>query len=732
MTELIVALAGNPNAGKTTLFNALTGLNQHVGNWPGKTIAKKEGLYRSGDVTLHVVDLPGTYSLTAFSPDEIIARDFIVNAQPDVVINVVDAANLERNLYLTLQLLELGAPLILALNMMDVAAAQGLQIDQSRLGRLLGDVPVVATTANRERGIAELVAAVVATAARSPLSAPLRTGGAVPGPVQFGGDVDRAIGAITAEMAARQLPLNGYQPGWTALKLLEADDSLRDYVAAQPGGAAVLTTVQGAAERLNLLYGDSADILTADQRYGFISGLARQVVDRPAIDRVTLSDRIDNVVTHRVFGLPLFLAVMYLVFKMVVDVSTPFLNWIDTVINGPIVSLTTQLLTLFRAPAWLTGLVVDGVIAGVGAVLVFIPGLIVIYLFLAFLEDSGYLARAAFVMDRFMRTFGLHGKSVIPLILGFGCAVPAVYATRTMASRRDRILTALLIPLMSCSARLPVYVIFGLAFFGSRASTAIWLLYALGIVIALASGFLFSRTILPGATDGAFVLELPPYRMPAPRGLWIHMWRNTSEFLRKAGTTIFAFSLLLWLLLNLPWGVAQQRDSYFGRVSGALAPLLAPAGLNEWEVSGALVGGLVAKEMVVTTLAQTYGVAAGAAPVESVTVAGALWQTGRGFAAAVAESGRRFVSLLPGIEIAPGGGSTEDPLLSQALRANLDARQAAALLVFVLLYVPCIATIGAIRQEFGARWAALSVGYQTALAWLLAVGVYQTARLLGL
>jgi ferrous iron transport protein B len=450
------------------------------------------------------------------------------------------------------------------------------------------------------------------------------------------------------------------------------------------------------------------------------------------MDRITLTDHIDNVVTHKWLGLPVFFAVMYVVFRLVIDVSSPFLDWMDAVINGPIANGFRFLLNLTAAPAWIHSLVIDGVVAGVGGVLVFVPGLLMLYFFLALLEDSGYMSRAAFVMDRFMRVVGLHGKSFIPMILGFGCAVPAVYATRTIASHRDRVLTALLVPLMSCSARLPVYVVFGLAFFGGRAGTVIWAMYALGILVAMLAGLVFTRTILKPDVSSAFVLELPPYRAPSMKSVSIHMWENTREFVRKAGTMILTASLVLWLLLNLPWGVSDQRDSYFGKVSGAISPLFAPLGFGNWETGGALVSGFMAKEIVVSTMSQIY-LGGGEADVpQSTTLGEDLLGIGQGFLEATLSSGKILLSIIPGVNLVDEEAEREDTALSIALRNHFSPLSAVALLVFVLLYVPCVATLGAIKHEFGMPWAVTSALYQTAVAWLVALLVYQGGRLLGL
>ncbi len=558
--------------------------------------------------------------------------------------------------------------------------------------------------------------------------------------LDYGLDIETEIERLSDALLRSGLPTNGYPPRWLALKLLEEDASVTAQVAAAPGGPALLTLAQARAAHLRTVFGEDVDLLVADRRYGYINGLMRQVVHRPPVDRLTLTERVDDVVTHRWLGLPFFLLVMYLVFRLVIDVSAPFLQWMDAVINGPIARWIDALLTALGAPAWLHSLAIEGIVAGVGGVLVFVPGLLVLYFFLAVLEDSGYMARAAFVMDRFMRVVGLHGKSFIPMVLGFGCAVPAIYATRTIASRRDRILTALLVPLMSCSARLPVYVVFGLAFFGASAGTVIWLLYALGIAVAMLAGFVFTRTLLKPDVTSAFVLELPPYRRPALKGVLIHMWEHAGEFVRKAGTLILALSVVMWLLLNLPLGVTDQRDSYFGRISGAVAPIFAPLGFGEWQTAGALLTGFVAKEVVVSTLNQIYaGEASAAEPaVEApaapppTTLADDLEVIVGGFVAAVVESARILVSLLPGVDLVDASAEPPDSTLTTALQQHFTPLSAFAFLVFVLLYVPCIATIGAIRQEFGRPWAVTSAVYQTVIAWLMAFLVYQGGLLLGL
>jgi ferrous iron transport protein B len=549
--------------------------------------------------------------------------------------------------------------------------------------------------------------------------------------LDYGGKIEREIAKLIAAFEENQFESGQYPKRWLAIKLLEADADILAQVQKMHNGAQIIALAKQGAQHVSSMLGDDVDLLTADRRYGYINGVVRQSLHRPIVDRLTLTDRIDNIVTHKWLGLPVFFAVMYVVFRLVIDVSAPFLDWTDAVINGPLAGWLSSLLDLVSAPIWIRSLLIDGIVAGVGGVLVFVPGLLILYFFLALLEDSGYMSRAAFVMDRFMRIVGLHGKSFIPMILGFGCAVPAVYATRTIASRRDRVLTALLVPLMSCSARLPVYVVFGLAFFGARAGTVIWGMYALGIIVAMLAGLVFTRTILKPDASSAFVLELPPYRQPALKSVLIHMWENTREFVRKAGTTILSMAIIMWILLNLPGGVTDQRNSYFGRISAAVAPVFAPLGFGNWETGGALVTGFMAKEIVVSTMSQVYLGGEAKEADEPTTLGEDLIGIGQGFVDATLSSGKILLSILPGVDLVSEEVEAEDTVLSLALREHFTTLSAFALLIFVLLYVPCVATLGAIKHEFGFSWAVMSAVYQTTVAWIIAFIIYQGGSLLG-
>lgn len=521
---------------------------------------------------------------------------------------------------------------------------------------------------------------------------------------------------------------------WLAMRLLEAESDITDQVGSHPGGEDVL---QAAAQsRLRLTNGTphGVDIALADRRYAFITQVMEQTLHKPQETSETFSERIDKLITNPWIGTPVFFVVMYFVFNFVVNVSAPYLVWIDGVITGPVTSWIQGVLMLFQAPVWLQGLLLDGVIAGVGGVLVFLPGLVVLFLFIALMEDSGYMARVAVVMDRFLNLIGLNGKSFVPMILGFGCAVPAIYATRTLETRRERILTGLLVPLMSCAARLPVYVVFALAFFSGSADLVIFGLYSLGIVVAGFFGWFFTRTLFKKAeSENLFVMELPPYRMPTLRGLWIHISQRIGDFIRNAGTLILAAAVAVWLLLNLPFGVDELSESYFGRLSAVVAPALEPAGFGTWEAAGSLITGLVAKEVVISTMSQIY---LGEEQAPTVTPAQTLGEDligiGVGFIQATGDAAKVFLeTLTPGVRLfetpeSDGAGFS----LAANLKTVFNPLSALAFMVFVLLYIPCIATLGAIRAEFGGRWAAFSAVYQITLAWLLAVVVFQVGSAL--
>ncbi len=742
---LTIALAGNPNVGKSTLFNALTGSRQHVGNWPGKTVERKEGRLRIDDQDVVVVDLPGIYSLTSYSIEEVISRDFIVNQRPDVVVGVVDAANLERNLYLVTQILETESPLIIALNMLDVARGRGVTIDTVRLSQRLNGATVIETVGSSGVGIDRLKAA-LRQVATTPPQQPVR--------IPYHPALEKEITAL--EQAIAQVPAltQTYRARWLAIKLLEADETLIQRLESS-GYVALLAQAREAAQRVASATGEDAETLIVDGRYEFIRDVVKDTLARQRHTLETRSDRIDRVLTHRLYGLPIFLFLMWVVFQLTANVSAPFLDWIDGVITGPIARWVSALLDVVGlGGSWAEALLVDGVLAGVGGVLVFVPVLMTLYIALGILEDSGYMARAAFVMDRFMRRLGLHGKSFLPMLVGFGCTVPAVYATRTLETEEDRKFIAFLVSFMSCGARLPVYVVIGAAFFGQNSGALIFAMYLLGIAVALVTGFVLRRTVYRHKPLQPFVMELPPYHIPSLRNVWRQTWTRTSSFIHGAGTTILAASMVIWLLTAIPinangrFNDVAPKDSVFGAVSHALAPLFAPLGFGSWQASGALISGFVAKEVVVGTMSVIIvGEAEEEAPSDAPvsTFIEDLGEIGTSFIDASVLTVQELVNIIPRtVNIIPVvhmpeadflGASAEEEdttALEAGLRDVFTPLAAVAFTVFVLLYTPCMSTVAAMRHEFGTRFMAYQIAYTLVVAWLASVIVYQGGLLLGL
>jgi ferrous iron transport protein B len=716
---LRVAVAGNPNSGKSTLINAIAGTRLQVGNWPGVTVEKKEAAFVHAGRELQLVDLPGTYSLSPYSLEEVVARDHLVRERPDVVVNVVDATNLERNLYLTVQLLELGLPVVMALNIYDEAEAKGYRIDVAGMEARLG-IPVVPTSATRRHGLDALLDRVLATAdAAGPVGPPR---------LAYGPDLERAVAEVERTLAGRHAALLASYPSrWLALKLVEGDARVVEEV-----GVEAAALVEAPLHHLRTAHGEDVEATVAEARHALAAGLTREVLERPRLQKRELTERIDRVVLNRFLGIPIFLAAMWLVFKLTFDLSAPFGDWIDAMTNGPFKRWAAALLGAAGAPDWTVSLVNDGIIAGVGFVLVFVPVIFAMMFFITFLEGSGYMARAAFVMDKAMHAMGLHGKSFIPMVLGFGCNVPGIYATRTLESGRDRILTALLIPLMSCGARLPVYVLFVGVFFPGRAGTVIWSLYVIGIALAVAVGVLFKKTLFRGEAP-TFIMELPPYRMPSFRSLCLHTWEKGKHFLYKAGTYILAVSVVVWFALNLPWGVEHRKDSYLGRAGQVMAPALAPLGFGTWEAASALITGVIAKEIVVGTMGEIYAPGQAEAEAEETpTLAEDLREIVVSFGGAVRESVGNVVGNFGFSSMSFEEEEGASPL-KEAVRGAFTPLTAFGFMIFVLLYMPCVVVAIAMRQEFGGwKWFGVAFAYQTALAWGMALLVHQGGRLLGL
>ncbi|MBI5443041.1 MAG: ferrous iron transport protein B [Deltaproteobacteria bacterium] len=712
---LTVAVAGNPNSGKSTLINAIAGTRLQVGNWPGVTVEKKAASFEWAGTTIRLVDLPGTYSLSPYSQEEIIARDYLVHERPDLIVNVVDATNLERNLYLTVQLLELGIPVVMALNIYDEAEAKGHKIDVRGIEESLG-IRVIPTSSTKKRGLDELLKVVTGDSAQAPRK------------VGYGEDVEGACARLESAIEkSHPALLEKYPRRWLLLKLLEGDEQVVREINA--GGELPL---EKAAAHLKKAHGEDIESLMADARYALASGLTREVLRKPELRKTELTEKIDRIVLNRFLGIPIFFAAMWLVFKLTFDLSSPFGDWIDTMANGPFKRWTAALLGVAGAPDWTVSLVNDGVIAGVGFVLVFVPVIFAMMFFITFLEGSGYMARAAFVMDRAMHSMGLHGKSFIPMLLGFGCNVPGIYATRTLENPRDKALTALLLPLMSCGARLPVYVLFAGVFFAASSGTVIWSLYVMGIVLAILMGVVFKRTLFRGDAP-MFIMELPPYRMPTLRSLLIHTWEKGKHFLIKAGTYILAVSVFVWFLLNLPWGVESKRDSFLGRTGAAIAPAFAPLGFGTWEAASSLITGVIAKEIVVGTMGEIY--APEAQEKEDgpkATLAEDLKEIGTSFGDAVKGAASNVVSTFGVSSLAAEEEEGQSPLKA-AVRGAFTPLSAYAFMAFVLLYMPCVVVAIAMRQEFGSwKWFSVAFIYQTVLAWTVALVIYQGGRLLGL
>ena len=564
--------------------------------------------------------------------------------------------------------------------------------------------------------------------------------------IRYGADIEEEIARI--EAAIRQEPEHTsiYNPRWLAIQLLENDPALLAEVQGCAGGEEVLRIWEAARAHLRQHYGDDLDWVVADYRYGFVHSLVRQVLTRTIEQRITSSDRIDRIVMHRVFGIPIFLFFMWVVFKVTTDVVSPYTDWLSEVVHGPLTKWVLALLHLTGLrDSWLQGLVVDGIIGGVGGVVVFIPMLMVLYLMLAFLEDTGYMARGAFVMDNLMHALGLHGKSFLPMLLGFGCTVPALYATRTLDSPKDRFLTGLLVPFMSCGARLPVYVLFAFTFFPEHTGQVIFLLYLTGVLVAVLLGVLFKNTVFRHYEESLFVIELPPYRMPSLRSLWFHMWEHISSFLRRIVTVVLIASVVVWFLTALPvrgggqFGEAPLHDSAFAFVAEHIAPVLRPLGFGSWENSGALLSGLVAKEVIISTLAQVHQVGMGQGEeIAPRTFFQDLGAIGLGFIKATFDA-LRSLPLIVGINLFSEEDDAPAIQLTERVRENFartsgghEKLAAVAFMVFVLLYTPCIVATTTGRHELGIYWLLFAVFGQLSLAWLVAFVVFQGGLLLDL
>ena len=670
MTKLIVGLAGNPNVGKTTVFNQLTGMRQHVGNWPGKTVERAEGHFKHGSYEYDVVDLPGNYALSAHSMEEIVSRDFIVDDDSDVIVNVVDAANLERNLYLTVQMMELGANLVMALNMNDFAKKKEHIIDIPLMSELLG-FPVVEINAKTKDGFEDLLNA-VEKAAKNPIDSSEK--------LAYSNDIKGHLSELQA-VIEKDSNLLDVPSIWTAIKLLEKDSIVIQKVQQSSYGSKILVEVDKVSKHLHDVYKEGPEEVIANARYAFIEGLMAEAVKRPAVEKETTTDKIDKIVTNRILAPFIFIIIMWVMFQLTFTIGAPFQDMIDQAFGA-----LAEFVAGFIANEYLASFICDGIIGGVGGVLTFLPIIILMFLFLSILEDCGYLARAAFTLDKLMhKIVGLHGKAFIPMILGFGCGVPAIMATRTMENEGDRMLAMMLVPFMSCTARLPIYAIFIGAFFADNQGNVLLAIYLLGIVVALIVAAILKRTLFKGLST-PFVMELPTYKIPSLKGVLLHTWEKVKGFLRKAGTIILACSIVLWALSIFPLGVEYgSAQSVLGMIGNVIAPIFAPLGFGTWQAAVAIIAGLAAKEVVVATF-----------------------------------------GTLAGME------EDDEEGITSLVHDTFTPLSAFSFMAFTLLYTPCFAAIGAIKQETNSyKWAATMCAITLVTAYIVSFLIFNIGKLAG-
>ena len=708
-----VALVGNPNCGKTSLFNIASGAHEHVGNYSGVTVDAKEGFFDFQGYHFRIVDLPGTYSLSAYSPEEIYVRRHIIDQTPDIIINVVDASNLERNLYLTTQLIDMNVRMVVALNMYDELEASGNTLDYVKLGELFG-VPMLPTVSRTGRGVEKLFHILITLyeggdfldkkgQVRAEILEDFREWHKEYVPdhafgthqeeeehprgffrhihINHGPELERSIDAVKLVISENENIRHKYSTRFLAIKLLENDKDLEGMVKGLPNGDKILEVRDREKQRIREVLNEDSEQAITDAKYGFISGALRETFVDNHQDKEHMTRVIDSIVTHRIWGFPVFFLFMFLMFEITFVLGAYPQGWIES-----LVAVIGDFISNNMSEGPLKDLLIDGIIGGVGGVIVFLPNILILYLFISLMEDSGYMARAAFIMDKIMHKMGLHGKSFIPLIMGFGCNVPAVMASRTIENRKSRLVTILINPLMSCSARLPIYLLLVGVFFPQHASLVLLSIYSLGIILAVIMARLFSRFLVKG-DDTPFVMELPPYRMPTSKAIFRHTWEKGAQYLRKMGGIIMVASIVIWALGYYPRPDAsadlaqQQENSYIGRIGKAIEPVMEPLGFD-WKLSIGILSGVGAKELVVSSLGVLY---ADDAEADQTTLAERLPIT---------------------------------PLVAYGY------------MVFVLLYFPCIATLAAIRQEAGSwKWAAFAATYTTVLAWIMSFAVHQLGGL---
>ncbi len=702
--KIRIALAGNPNCGKTTLFNLLTGSRQHVGNWSGVTVEKKEGFFTFKDYEIELIDLPGIYSLSPNSIEEIISRNFIIHEKPDLVLNVIDGTSLERSLLLTTQLIETGVDIVLVINMFDEVQKKGMQIDTKYMETLLS-FPVRTISASKEEGISDLIESII-----NRLDNPIPEKVHIP----YGDDIEKAVKDLECSLNCADLPESRTQPRWTALRLLSGDSEVIKMISVDTEWQVIYEKLQKHKRDLNGFYGPDLESVIMERQFGFINGIIKECFIQKKFDfsRIDVTEAIDSVLLNKYLSFPIFGLILWLTFQLTFLFGGIFSGFLDHAVHW-----LGHWTSIVMPQGMLKDLLLDGIISGVGGILVFLPQILILFLIIAILEDSGYMARAAFIMDKFMHFLGLHGKSFISLFMGIGCNVPGIMAARTLENEEDRKVTVLINPFMSCSARLPIYLLIAGMFFGKNAGTVIFVLYILGIIVAVLTAK-FLKTVFFKKKSPPFVMELPPYRTPTLKSLLIHMWERASQFLKKMGGVILVGSIIIWALGYFPMTTTysssvidlqkrlmvseqtnekkelnieivrqkkmeQMTNSMIGRIGKAVEPVFKPLGLS-WREGVALITGVVGKEIVVSTISVLYGT------------------------------------------------SDQDPgTLKQKMRANgLTPLSAFGFLLFVLLYLPCLATIAAVRKETNSvRWMLFSIIYGIGVAYLLTFAIHSLGML---
>jgi ferrous iron transport protein B len=714
-----IALVGNPNSGKTTLFNYATGKHERVGNYGGVTVDTKEAHLIQNGYTINITDLPGTYSISEYSPEELFVRKHITENMPDVVVNVIDASNLERNLFLTSQLMDMNISVVIALNMYDEMENKGDKLDYESLGKIIG-IPIVTTVASKGEGIKELIGKVIDVYENNdPVARNAQ--------INYGTNVEESLERLTELIKKNSQISDLYYPRYAAIKLIENDKSFISHLSGFPQTETIISTAKKEIAKQEREFKEKADTIIADAKYGFISGVLKETYTQKQLNRRQTSHAIDVLITHKYLGFPIFIFFLWLMFQLTFSLGSYPMDWIDTGV-GELGNLVSGILP----EGSLHDLIIDGIIGGVGGVIIFLPNILILFFCISLMEDTGYMARAAFIMDKLMHKIGLHGKSFIPLIMGFGCNVPAVMATRTLENRKDRILTMLIIPFMSCSARLPVYVLFISAFFPNNQGLVLLSIYLIGIVLAILVALLFKK-IFFAKQDVPFVMELPPYRIPTLRNTLIHMWSKSIQYLTKMGTVILTASILIWALGYFPRDVQYSKNydglieqvssnnslsetqkeeqitqmeidkesermenSYIGKLGHMIVPVIQPLGWD-WKIGVSILTGLAAKEIVVGSM-------------------GVLYQSDM-------EADETSTNLRDKLQQQT---FTSGPRIGEKVFTPLVAY---SLMIFILIYFPCVATIAAIKKEANLKWATFTMVYTTILAWLVAFTTYHVGSI---